>query len=202
MSKKLLLRCFYLLSGLMLSTGAAHAAVFEIPNGDVAALAAAINTANTNSQSDIINLAANGTYTLTTVDNAVNGANGLPVIRNDSTGLDLTINGQGATIQRSTVAGTPEFRILQIADGTTVNLVRLTIANGKLSSASSPDTGAAIYAFQATLSLTECTLRDNEATGDGGAMFLQAPSGSAFTTTPQRSTFSNNKGRRGGAIHT
>jgi CSLREA domain-containing protein len=201
MLKKLSLCVSSLLSGLFLSTSAVHAAVFEIANGDVAALASAINTANTNSETDTINLTANGTYTLTTVDNSVNGANGLPVIKNDATGLDLTINGRDATIQRNTAVGTLEFRILQIGDGATVDCERLTIANGKVSSTSG-EIGAGIYAIQATLSLTECTLRDNEATGDGGALYLQAPSGSSFVTTVQRSTFSNNKGRRGGAIFT
>lgn len=202
MLKKLLVCGSCLLSSLFLSTGAVDAAVFEIPNGDVAALALAINTANTNGEADTINLAANGTYTLTAVDNSVNGATGLPVVGNDAGGLDLTINGQGATIQRSTAPGTPEFRILQIGDGATVHCERLTIANGKVSGTTPADVGAGVYAFQATLSLMECTLRDHEATGDGGAIYLQAPSGSAITTTVERSTFSNNKGRRGGAIFT
>jgi hypothetical protein len=200
MLKKLLLGGSYLLFRLLLSPSAVHAAVFEIQNGDVVALASAINSANTNGEADTISLAPNGTYTLTTVDNSVSGANGLPVIINDAAGLDLTITGRGAVIQRSTAAGTPEFRILQIADGATVHCNTLTIANGKVSGTTPADIGAGIYAFQATLSLSACTLRDNEATGDGGAIYLQAPSGSAITTTVERSTLSNNKGRRGGAI--
>jgi hypothetical protein len=45
-----------------------QAAVFPVPSGDVAALSAAINTANGNGEEDTITLEA-GTYTLTAVDN-------------------------------------------------------------------------------------------------------------------------------------
>jgi len=46
----------------------------------LAGLIAAINTANTNGESDVINLAANGTYTFSVADNATNGGNALPVL--------------------------------------------------------------------------------------------------------------------------
>ena len=45
------------------------AATFNIPDGDVTALKAALAAANTNGQADIINLATGGTYTLTAIDN-------------------------------------------------------------------------------------------------------------------------------------
>jgi hypothetical protein len=50
---------------IFVSTHAARAAVFNIPDGNVAALKNAILAANGNGQADVINLAANGTYTLT-----------------------------------------------------------------------------------------------------------------------------------------
>ena len=50
------------------------------------------------SGSDIIELAPSATYTLTVVDNFTVGGNGLPKIPGGST---ITINGQGATIERS-----------------------------------------------------------------------------------------------------
>src|SRR5437588_2709680 len=98
-----------------LSAAAAQAAVFNIADGDVAGLKSAINTANSNGQDDTINLATNGTYTLTAVDNTDNGANGLPRILEDLAGQtshSLTINGNGATIVRTGTA--PDFRILAI----------------------------------------------------------------------------------------
>jgi hypothetical protein len=55
-----------LLGGLLTALSARElpAAIINVADGDVAGLIAAINTANTNGQSDVINLAANGTYTL------------------------------------------------------------------------------------------------------------------------------------------
>src|SRR3954453_20079476 len=77
-----------------------RAAVFNIANGDVAGLKAAMTIANANGVADTINLSAGGLYTLTAIDNSVNGANGLPAIANDAAGLDLTINANGARVQR------------------------------------------------------------------------------------------------------
>src|SRR5439155_11775330 len=105
---------------------------FNIANGDVAGLISAINTANSNNQDDTINLASNGDYVLTAPDN---GSNGLPVIGIDNA-HNLTINGNGATIRRSSAVGTPEFRIFQMAIhfGNSVTISNLTISNGYLSS--------------------------------------------------------------------
>src|SRR5207253_6689253 len=88
---------------LFLGVQSALAATFTIANGDVAGLISAINTANVNDEADTINLASGGAYTLTAVNNTTDGANGLPVLVNDLLGPDLTINGNGATIQRSTL---------------------------------------------------------------------------------------------------
>src|SRR5437870_5214215 len=110
----------------------APAATFTIANGDVAGLISAINTANGNNQDDTINLASNGDYVLSAANN---GENGLPVIGIDN-GHNLTINGNGATIRRSTAAGTPEFRIFEMAiyPGKSVTISNLTISNAYLSS--------------------------------------------------------------------
>ncbi len=91
------------------------AATFNIPNGDVAALKSAIAAANTNSQDDVINLAAGGLYTLATVDNVTSAPNGLPIVAADG-GRTLTINGNNATIARGNASGTPAFRVLLESD--------------------------------------------------------------------------------------
>lgn len=57
-----------------------NAADFTVPAGNVAALIAAINTANGNGVADTIHLAAGSTYTLTAVNSDTNGPNGLPDI--------------------------------------------------------------------------------------------------------------------------
>src|SRR5579884_2194516 len=75
-------------------------ATFTVGAGDVAGLIADINTANSNGQSNTINLSA-GTYDLTTVNNFWYGPNGLPAINSN-----LTIHGNGALIQRDTASGT------------------------------------------------------------------------------------------------
>ncbi|HEX8577523.1 MAG TPA: choice-of-anchor Q domain-containing protein [Flavobacterium sp.] len=98
-------------------------ATFNIPNGDVAALIAAINTANTNGQADIINLAANGEYVFTTINTIVtnmptvgyretNGPIALPVIRDEAVpGFDLIINLNGSVLRLSSTA--PKMRLFQ-----------------------------------------------------------------------------------------
>jgi hypothetical protein len=96
-----------------------QAATFNIGDGDVAGLIGAIQTANTNGDPvNVINLAPKGTYTLTAVaENPPEfnsaGAVGLPVVRGN-----VTINGNGATIQRSTASGTPDFVLLAVSGRT------------------------------------------------------------------------------------
>jgi hypothetical protein len=107
------------------------AATFDIADGDVAGLIAAINTANGNGQADTINLANGGTYTLTTEDNDTNGPNGLPLITSQ-----ITINGNGATIRRDPSYacpvddGTSDFRIFQVGTAGNLTLNDLTVSNG------------------------------------------------------------------------
>jgi hypothetical protein len=165
-----------------------HAAVFNIPNGDVTALKAALVAANGNGQADVINLAAGGTYTLTTIDNSSNGANGLPVIANDAGGLDLTINGNGATIQRNAEPGTPELRILQIGIGAEVNCNGLTVRSGKVVNGVFPEnSGAAILVSQATLTLIGCGFSDNTG-GLGGTWEVLLPHNPELVQNKRRSS--------------
>src|SRR5436309_647690 len=102
---------------------AVSAAVFNITNGDIAGLNAAITIANGNAQDDTINLARAGSYVLTVAQNLTDGPTGLAVIQSDG-GHALLINGNGALLQRSTASGTPNFRILNVGSGnvTIINL--------------------------------------------------------------------------------
>ncbi len=83
-------------------------------------LKAAIDTANATSGPDTLQLAPGCTYTLTTPDNHWYGPNGLPEIASD-----ITVEGNGSTIERSSAGGTPEFRLLYVgadpADADTFN---------------------------------------------------------------------------------
>ena len=162
------------------------AATFNIANGDIAGLKAAMTSANSNGQADIINLAAGGTYTLTAIDNILNGANGLPVIVNDAAGLDLTINGNGATIQRDDGPDAPEFRILQIGDAAEVSCNDLGITRGKASGNFPANAGGSILLRKAaTLTLTHCALVDNIG-GLGGAIYNDGGSLNVRGTTFER----------------
>jgi hypothetical protein len=109
---------------------ATHAASFSIPCGDSAALIAAINAANdetANPGPDTIALAAECIYTLTEVDNAdtVHGTIGLPRVTSA-----LTIDGNRATIARSTAAGIAEFGIFVVVEGGDLTLDEVTVRNG------------------------------------------------------------------------
>ena len=96
---------------------------------NVSQLIADINAANLAGGANTITLTAptNAPYTLAAVDNTTDGATGLPVIAaNDN----LTILGNGDTIERSSASGTPAFRLLDVARGASLNLANLTLQGG------------------------------------------------------------------------
>jgi hypothetical protein len=112
-----------------------HAASVTATN--VTELINQITTCSNTHTATIIDLVSNGVYTLTGVNNesgdasAPNfGANGLPVIE-----CPLTINGHGATIERSAANNTPDFRIFDVFNNGTWNssltVNDLTIKNGR-----------------------------------------------------------------------
>ena len=106
----------------------------DIADGDVQALIAAIERANDedcNPGQDVLNLAADGTYTLTSTYDGLDGPNGLP-----SVASDIVINGNNATIERSTDEATPNFRVLRVAKTGTLTLSAVTLQNGD---ANTPD---------------------------------------------------------------
>ena len=92
-------------------------------------LSEAIEAANSNDAETVINLAFGETYTLTTVNasDPSYGAIGLPIITSP-----VTIVGAGATIERSSAVGTPEFRLVEVASDGNLNLQEVTLRNGML----------------------------------------------------------------------
>ena len=135
-----------------------------IPTGcSVSALIMAIETANANSEADVIDLSPGCTYTLTAVHNTSLGdPEGLPVIMTDH---PLDIHGHGATIMRSTVSGTPEFRIMHVrvgnAAGTGGNALfsmdGVTLENGDVRSAQGSGGGIYLDPAQSTPGLVQLT---------------------------------------------
>ena len=93
----------------------------------VAELISDINAANAAGGANTITLAPGVTFNLTAVDNTAHGATGLPVI---GTGNDLTIVGNGDTVQRGTTRTTPAFRLFDVAAGASLALSRLTLSGG------------------------------------------------------------------------
>ena len=161
----------------------ALAETFDIANGDVAGLIAAINAANGNGVPDTIDLAPGGTYTLSIIDNDDFGdANGLPTITSE-----ITINGNGATIERDAAPGTLEFRIFDVMSTGTLVLNDVTIANGVAGM------GGGISSSSGTLTLANCTVSGNTAGMDGGG--IRSSSG---TLTLTDCTVSGNTARMGG----
>jgi hypothetical protein len=136
--------------------------------GTVTDLINDISDANLHPGSNMITLVANTTFTLTAVDNTntTDGSgNGLPVIAaNDN----LTIQGNGDTIARSTASGTPAFRLLDVAAGASLTLTNLTLANGQVvGDNGGPAFGGGIYT-SGSLTLTSATLSSNSARGGDG----------------------------------
>src|SRR5262249_3281380 len=128
-------------------------------------------------------LTASANSQATVEDNNWYGPNGLPAIDND-----ITIQGNGSTIQRSTAAGTPAFRLFYVSGGLTgeVPLGKLTLNNlslagglaqggdGYLGGGGGMGAGGAIF-NRGTLILNGVALWNNQALGgDGSAGTLAA----------------------------
>jgi hypothetical protein len=174
-------------------------AIFNVAAGDVYGpngLIAEINAANTNNDpnGNIINLAAS-TYNLTQINNFWYGPDGLPAIRSN-----LTINGNGATIQRD--SGVPNFRLFYVSGGLSgpglpagnLTLKDLTLEGGVAQGGSSSRGGGGLGAGgaifnQGTLNLNRVTLTNDTAAGGssgvagtglgGGGMGQNAPTSGA-----------------------
>jgi hypothetical protein len=176
----------------------------------VSDLIADINAANLTGGSNAITQVAGTTFTLNAVDNNTDGPTGLPVIAaNDN----LTILGNGDTIERSMATGTPAFRLFDVAAAASLTLENLTLQGG-LAVSLARGTGAvaqggAVY-NQGRLTLESVTVQNNTAQGPDG---VQAPEfgfaagdaagGGLYSSgvlTIENSTLSNNSaiGGRGG----
>jgi hypothetical protein len=134
--------------------------------GSVSDLIADINAANKASGSNTITLTAPTTspYVLTAVDNSTDGANGLPVIKQDN----LTIIGNGDTIGGNIPYGAPAFRLFDVAKGGSLTLESLTLQGGLANGSGTAAEGGAIF-NQGTLVLNGATVTGNVAEGANGS---------------------------------
>lgn len=166
-------------------------APLDIADGDVDGLIAAINYANSTPWPDTINLATNGTYTLTKVHNNNQGPNGLPTIF-----TDITINGNSSIIKRSSISDTPLFRIFFI---TGPNEGKLTLNNVDIQNGQCANGGGAFQNMNGVVVLNNCDLTQNYDSFFGGAFYNR---GYYAELHANRSSLSDNSSRlRGGAIY-
>ena len=102
-------------------------------DGTICNLIAAVDAANTDaakgscpagSGADIIELQADATLTLE--NNTEDGPNGLPSVT-----TKITVHGNGYTIERSSVPGTPDFRILHVSQSGELTLEDVEVRNGR-----------------------------------------------------------------------
>ncbi len=171
----------------------------ELPASYTAAsvsdLIADVNAANLAGGSNTITLVAGTTFTLTAAtNNYVTGADGLPAIAaNDN----LTIIGNGDTIERSTATGTPVFRLLEVAPGGTLALADLTLQGGLLSADGTAASGGAIL-NQGTLTLDGVTVQNNTAQDRSGWGAYGGGIYSSGALTVTSCTIQNNNALGGG----
>jgi hypothetical protein len=130
----------------------------------VSDLIADIRAANTSGGLNSIVLTAPTTspYVLTAADNSTDGPTGLPVI---AAGNNLTLVGNGDTIVRSTAAGTPDFRLLDVASVGSLTVQNLTVQNGVEVGAYAR--GGGVF-NQGSLILSAVTVQNNRAEGGAG----------------------------------
>ncbi len=156
---------------LALGQGQAIAATINVVGG--CSLIDAITAANTNtatggctagSGADTINLPTNSTHTLTSVNNSTYGPTGLPVIS-----TNITIDGNGSTITRSSVSA---FRIFAIGSGGNLTLQETTVSGGVTDGSGGgayDGFGGGVY-NRGTLTLTDSTITGNRANRGGGGV--------------------------------
>lgn len=155
---------------------------FNIPNGDIAALKAAIIRSNTNNQPDTIHLAPFGMYRLSTVDNSFIGDNALPTFERDGSDVNaLTIFANGATLMRDPSISV--LRLLYLVD-CKVLIYDLNLVGG--TTLQYDNEGGAIRSSSARITLQNCLLKDNRAS-EGGAI-----SGYSGSLTAKNCTFTGN----------
>jgi hypothetical protein len=148
-----------------------HAAEFFCSSGDASCLIAAVNSANDTPEEDTITLGP-GIYTLTTVDNDTDGANGLPSIRST-----VTLRGAGAdrtVVERDGAA--PFFRLVHIGATGRLILDEITLRGGVAFSDRLPgdvNTSGGAIVNRGTLSIMNSVLMGNSVQGlfgSGGAI--------------------------------
>jgi len=146
------------------------------------------------SGADTIELAADSTYTLpdAPVEFMADGPNGLPSIT-----TAITLNGNGASIERSAADGTPTFRLVHVAATGALTMQNLTIRGGTTPAALDllfPSNAGGGLLSRGRLALARSTLSGNHAFIGGGLAAVGS------TVTCRASTISSNHAAEGGGL--
>lgn len=163
-----------------------------------------INNANaTPSTSVTIDLVAACIYELAVVNNSVDGFNGLPSIVSP-----IVINGNGATIRRSSGSGKEAIRLFHVAAAGNLTLNNLTLFDGI--AINPPDVtlsilnyGGAIY-NAGIVTVNNSLITDNVAAKRGGGIFNAVTGTLTITNTSilnNSANLNNIPGEHGGGIH-
>ncbi len=152
---------------IVLGTSVAQAATFNVTSpadSGVGTLRQAILSANSAAGDDSIffDLPGAGPHNIDLTDALPNLSSNISII-NDRVG-DETV-----TVRRSAAAGTANFRIFAISTGATVSISGLTISNGALLGVSGGSALGGAVRNDGTLTMANCTLSSNDATGDNAA---------------------------------
>jgi hypothetical protein len=137
-----------------------------------------------------VSLASGCVYTLTRSNNSTDGGTGLPVIRGN-----VTVQGNGATITRSTAAGTAAFRVFDVASGGTLRLSGLVLSHGLADDGAN---GGGAIDSHGTVNVSGVTFSANQAPAKTGTSGGAINSSGSLTVTG--STFSGNTAQEGGGI--
>lgn len=143
---------------------------------------------------NIIDLPVAQVITLSSIelDGAKAGPGGLPLI--DS---HITIQGNGSTIERSSAVATPEFRLFGLEGGSSLTIGSATLRNG-IAQRSSGGYGGAFYVpTNASLTINDSSIVDNESKGYGGAIYFYAP---ALVEINRSNISGNLAANKGGAL--
>lgn len=151
-------------------------------------LRGAINTANTNNDSDTITFDIPNNSTITLMS-------GQLTIANDTGSPDLSIDGSRAT--NLTVSGSDKSRVFRVDSDAKAEIKGITITKGNAGE------GGGVY-INGTLTLANSTVSDNRTSaGDGGGIYVNSPGVLMLTdSTVSGNTASNGTGfGNGGGIN-
>ena len=144
---------------------------------------AVVDACPAGSGADTIELGVGLTYILIEVDNSTDEANGLPSISSQ-----ITINGNGSTIERSGAA--PKFRIFHVGNSGVLTLNQVTVSGGFADGIINGRLGGGILNNSGTLTLVDSSVSANNADFGGGIANVSSTVQALMTLT--NSAVSNN----------